>query len=90
MSTKVDQSSVNSLKDDERNFSSKIEFKKELNELSIQSKRNAKLLILFFLIGISIMIYIIYSFPSLEVFKFYLSVEKKNRNLLSFPEHQKI
>ena len=59
------------------NTTSDEEFKNTLNSLSIQAKRNAKILVAIFLLGIAIMSYIIYNFPELK--------EEEKNAIFQFP-----
>jgi hypothetical protein len=52
--------------DESKRTFNKIAFKNTLNEYSKDSKRNVRLLIFFFVLGLSIMTYIFYSFPELR------------------------
>lgn len=54
-----------------------VEFTETLNHLSIQSKRNFKILALLFVTGFGIMAYILYSFPILG--------EEEKKSILQFP-----
>ena len=61
-----------------RDIISDEEFKNTLDSLSNQAKRNAKILITIFLLGIAIMSYILYNFPELK--------EEEREAIFQFPK----